>query len=128
MPECWRLKIGSGRQSYGRKTLRKNTQPFTHRWPFFYGWIIVTAGTLGLIMTSPGQTYAVSIFIEHFIHDLSLNRTTVSALYTGATLLGSLTLPFWGRLVDRKGARPVVALVSVLFGLACIYMGLCKTR
>jgi MFS transporter, OFA family, oxalate/formate antiporter len=106
------------------KTLDKSTQPFTHRWPFFYGWIIMTAGTLGLIMTSPGQTYAVSIFIEHFIHDLSLNRTTVSALYTGATLLGSFTLPFWGRLVDRKGARPVVALVSVLFGLSCIYMGL----
>jgi MFS transporter, OFA family, oxalate/formate antiporter len=105
------------------KTLHKNTQPFTHRWPFFYGWIIMTAGTLGLIMTSPGQTYTVSIFIEHFIRDLALNRTTVSALYTGATLLGSFTLPFWGRLVDRKGARPVVALVSVLFGLACIYMG-----
>jgi MFS family permease len=81
------------------------------------------AGTLGLIMTSPGQTYAVSIFIEHFIQDLSLSRTTVSALYTGATLLGSFTLPFWGRLVDRRGARRVVALVSVLFGLACIYMG-----
>jgi hypothetical protein len=24
-------------------------------------------GPLGLILTSPGQTYAVSIFIEHFI-------------------------------------------------------------
>lgn len=81
------------------------------------------AGTLGLIMTSPGQTYAVSIFIEHFIEDLSLNRTTVSALYTGGTLVGGLILPFWGRLVDRRGARRTVGLVSLLFGLACLYMG-----
>jgi MFS family permease len=26
--------------------------------------------------------------------------------------------------VDRKGVRPIVALVSLLFGLACIYMAL----
>lgn len=115
-----------------RKNVSENTtgtprQAYLHRWPVFYGWIILTAGTLGLVMTSPGQTYAVSIFIEHFIRDLSINRTTVSALYTGATLLGSFTLPFWGRLVDRKGSRWTVTLVSFLFGLACIYMGLVQS-
>jgi MFS transporter, OFA family, oxalate/formate antiporter len=103
--------------------MTKPKKAFTHRWPVFYGWIIMMAGTFGLVMTSPGQTYTVSIFIEHFIQDLNINRTTVSALYTGATLLGSLTLPFWGRLVDRKGSRWTVTLVSVLFGAACVYMG-----
>ncbi|MCL4301003.1 MAG: hypothetical protein KJ077_35040 [Anaerolineae bacterium] len=59
--------------------------------PIFYGWIILLAGSLGLILTSPGQTYAVSIFIEHFITDLGLSRFLVSALYTVGTLVGSLT-------------------------------------
>jgi hypothetical protein len=32
---------------------------FVHRWPVFYGWIVMAAGSLGLVMTSPGQTYAI---------------------------------------------------------------------
>jgi MFS transporter, OFA family, oxalate/formate antiporter len=120
----WKEKSGMVSKNVIEKTADLPTKSFITRWPVFYGWIIMMAGTLGLIMTSPGQTYAVSIFIEHFIQDLSINRTTVSALYTGATLLGGVSLPFWGRLVDRKGVRPIVALVSLLFGLACIYMAL----
>jgi MFS transporter, OFA family, oxalate/formate antiporter len=96
---------------------------FVHRWPVFYGWIVMIAGSLGLVMTSPGQTYTVSIFIEHFIQDLSINRTLVSALYTAGTLVGSFSLPLWGRLVDRRGSRWAVVVISILFGLACIYMG-----
>ena len=34
------------------------------RSPVFFGWFVMLAGSLGLIMTSPGQTYGVSIFIE----------------------------------------------------------------
>jgi MFS transporter, OFA family, oxalate/formate antiporter len=105
------------------KIMENNNGSFVHRWPVFYGWIIMVAGSLGLVMTSPAQTYTVSIFIEHFIEDLSINRTMVSALYTGGTLIGSLTLPLWGRLVDRKGSRWAVTIIAILFGLACIYMG-----
>ncbi|MCA9920292.1 MAG: MFS transporter [Anaerolineales bacterium] len=91
--------------------------------PFFYGWVIFVVGTIGLTMTSPGQTYAVSIFIEHFIHDLGLSRSLVSSLYTIGTLTGSFALPFVGRQIDKRGPRLMVLLISVSFGLACIYMG-----
>jgi MFS family permease len=94
--------------------------------PFFYGWVIMAAGTFGLIMTSPGQTYAVSIFIENIIEDLGISRSLVSTLYSIGTLIGSFSLPFWGRMVDQKGTRKMVVLISILFGLACIYMGLVK--
>jgi len=79
--------------------MHKPHQPTIHfqRWvngfPVFYGWVILAAGALGLILTSPGQTYAVSIFIDHFIRDLGVSRSLVSTLYTAATLLGSLSLP-----------------------------------
>ncbi|MDM8519516.1 MFS transporter [Anaerolineales bacterium HSG6] len=94
-----------------------------NRSPIFYGWPIMLVGTLGLIMTSPGQTYAVSIFIEHFITDLGLNRSTISILYAIGTLVGSFALPFVGRQLDQHGPRRMIVLVSLIFGLACIWLG-----
>lgn len=91
--------------------------------PIFYGWVVLAVGTLGIIMTSPGQTYAVSIFIEHFIADLGLSRSLVSTLYAGGTLVGSLVLPFIGREIDRRGARVMMVVIAGVFGVACIYMG-----
>lgn len=92
--------------------------------PVFYGWVILLAGTLGTILTSPGQTYALSIFTEHFIRDLGISRSLASILFMVGTLGGSLSLPWIGRQIDRYGTRPMVAIIALLFGLACIYMGL----
>jgi sugar phosphate permease len=91
--------------------------------PLFYGWLILLAGSLGMIMTSPGQTFAVSIFIEYFINDLGISRSLVSTLYTVGTLIGSFALPLVGRRIDRHGPRVMVGIIATLFGLACIYMG-----
>ncbi len=99
------------------------SDPLIQKSPIFYGWIIFVVGTIGLTMTSPGQTYAVSIFIEHFIHDLGLSRSLVSTLYTIGTLTGSFALPFVGRQIDKRGPRIMVLIISIAFGLACIYMG-----
>ena len=48
--------------------------------PIYYGWVILIGGTLGSVMTSPGQTYAVSVFIDYFIEDLGLSRSLISTL------------------------------------------------
>ena len=90
--------------------------------PIYYGWVILAVGTLGGIMTSPGQTYAFSAFLDHFIADLGLSRSLVSTLYTGGTLAASFVLPYVGRQFDQRGARVMMAIVTLLFGLACIYM------
>ncbi len=108
--------------SYSHAPAVRNSR-LVSRFPIYYGWLILMMGTLGMIMTAPGQTYAVSIFIEHFITDLGISRSMVSTLYTVGTLIGSFALPFVGRQIDRRGARFVMTLITVLFGLACIYMG-----
>ena len=94
-----------------------------NRTPFFYGWVILAVGTFGIIMTGPGQTFSASIFIEHIIEDLGISRSLVSTIYAIGTLIGGFTLPWWGRQIDRQGARKMVAVISLLFGLSCIFMG-----
>ena len=73
-------------------------------------------------MSSPGQTYTTSIFIERFIADLGLSRTLVSTLYTIGALCGGLAMGLVGRWVDRYGVRIMAAITGLLFGLACLYM------
>lgn len=94
--------------------------------PFYYGWVILAVGAIGGVMTSPGQTYAFSAFLDHFIVDLDLSRGLVSTLYTAGTLTASFVLPFVGRRFDRHGARLTITVVSLLLGLACIYMSLVR--
>jgi len=109
--------------AHSTETPDETVRSLVHRVPFFYGWVVLGVGLLGMVMTSPGQTYAVSIFIEHIIDDLSISRSWVSSLYTMGTLIGSLALPLVGRLIDRRGPRFVITAVAIVFGLACVYMG-----
>jgi sugar phosphate permease len=91
--------------------------------PIYYGWVILVVGAIGGILTSPGQTYAISVFIDYFIQDLGVSRSLVSTLYTVGTFLGSFALPFVGRQIDKRGVRVIIGTVGILLGLTCIYMG-----
>jgi len=95
------------------------------RFPVYYGWVILGAGTLGVIMTGPGQTFIVQAFIEEFIQDLGLSRTLVSTLYMIGTLANAALLQLIGvgRMIDRRGPRVMAMVISILFGLTCIFMG-----
>lgn len=92
------------------------------RCPVYYGWIVLGISTLGMAATLPGQTAGVSLFIDAFIEDLDLSRSVVSWFYTVATVLGSLSLPLVGRLVDRYGPRRMAVLVIALFAASCAGM------
>ena len=92
--------------------------------PIYYGWVILLAASIGMLMTTPGQTVSVGVFLDSIIADLGLKRTTVSLMYTFATLTGSLALPFVGRFIDRRGPRLSVIIIASLFTLACVFMGL----
>jgi sugar phosphate permease len=87
--------------------------------------MILGAGTFGIIMTSPGQTYIVQAFIEEFIGDLGVSRTLVSTLYMIGTLANAalLQLVGVGRMIDKRGPRLMVLVVSILLGITCVLMG-----
>lgn len=92
--------------------------------PFFYGWVVVAVGTMGLLMMGPSQTFTVSIFVDHFVEDLQIPRSTISLLYGSATLLASFLLPMTGRLLDRLGPRRVMLLATVGLGVAAASLSL----
>ncbi|MEM7033822.1 MAG: MFS transporter [Chloroflexota bacterium] len=99
------------------------TKTLVTQFPIYYGWVIAVIGSLGLIMTSPAQTYAISIFIEAFITDLNISRSSISTLYGTASLVAGFTLPYIGRQVDKLGSWVVMIIVVTLAGLMCIFMG-----
>jgi len=85
--------------------------------PFFYGWVIFGAATLGVIMSVPGQTMGVSVFTDSLIEATGLSRLSISNAYLLGTLASGLLLPLGGSLVDRFGVR--LGVVAACAGLAC---------
>lgn len=128
--EAAELLFGDVENYYGLRMQKEPIESATHlhsriveRSPVYYGWLVLGAATLGLMMTGPGQTFGVSVFLDDIIADLELSRSSVSLLYTIGTLVGSLSLPFVGRFIDRRGPRVAVVVIAALFGLACVFMG-----
>ncbi len=82
----------------------------------FYGWRIVGLSAVALAATAPGQTAAVSAFIDPMINDLGISRSQVSMTYLFGTLLGAAAMPTVGRALDRFGVRLTMAVIGALFG------------
>lgn len=96
------------------------TRTLVNRSPIFYGWVVWAVATLGIIATSPGQTFTMSLFIDDFIRDFNVGRTTISTLYGIGTLGGSLSLRWIGKSIDLHGNRLMSAIISGLFALALL--------
>jgi OFA family oxalate/formate antiporter-like MFS transporter len=71
------------------------------RIPVFYGWIILAVGTIGIIMSLPGQTIGVSIFTESLLRDLEINRNSLSLAYLIGTVGSGLLITRAGKMYDR---------------------------
>jgi sugar phosphate permease len=84
--------------------------------PFFYGWISMIAGTIGVLCSIPGQTMGVSVFTNYLIDSLQLSRDALSSTYLIGTVSSSLFLTYAGKTYDKFGAR-FTAMIAA-FGLA----------
>lgn len=92
------------------------------RAPFFYGWVIVAVGTMAVVFSIPGQTMGFSVFTDVLIVELGLSRVELSSAYFIGTVMSGLTLPYFGRMFDRLGARRMVVGASVATGLVLFYL------
>jgi len=90
--------------------------------PFFYGWVILAAGTIGILMSIPGQTMGVSVFTESLLSDLQINRNSLSLAYLVGTLGSGLIITRAGKLYDKHGARVMAFIAGVMLGLMLVYL------
>ncbi len=111
----------------------KRRQPISKLWdpnfpfrpdkfPFFYGWVIVLAGTMAVVFSIPGQTMGFSVFTDTLIEELGLNRVQLSTAYCVGTVVSGLSLPYFGRLYDRIGARRMIVYSAIATGLVLLYL------
>jgi MFS family permease len=86
--------------------------------PRYYGWAIVGLGFLGSALSSPGQSFVISLYLDPLMRDLHLSRVAASSLYGTATLAAAACLPFLGGWVDRLPAGRFLGGVLTLLALA----------
>ncbi|TFH24507.1 MAG: MFS transporter, partial [Bacteroidia bacterium] len=102
---------------------RRCNKPFPpSKIPFFYGWVILAAGTIGILMSIPGQTMGVSVFTENLLSDLQINRNNLSLAYLVGTLSSGLMITRAGKLYDKHGARVMSFISGVMLGLMLVYL------
>jgi MFS family permease len=71
------------------------------------------------IGTSPGQTFAVSVFNEPMRESLGLSHSMLSGAYLVASLLAAVPLMTIGRRMDRHGLKIVSIAMATSVGVAC---------
>jgi len=88
---------------------------------FFYGWGIVAMAGLSLFFSAPGQTYSISTFIDSYITEFGFSRTTISSIYSMATIASGLLIVFMGKLVDKFGQRKMTIVAGTALALTCFF-------
>ncbi len=90
------------------------------RCPVYYGWVVVVAATLGLILPFFGHNTTIGLFVDDFILDFGLDRTTLSVLFGLGGFVAALSLPWVGKLTDRHGSRLIGAIAGAVFAVSLI--------
>lgn len=96
-----------------------------HKRGIYYGYVVLLAGTVGVVASVPGQTMGVSVYTEHLIKALGIDRLSLSLMYMFGTLSSSFVLPFAGRLLDKLGSRFLAVIAST--GLAVSLVALANS-
>ena len=86
--------------------------------PAFYGWYIVGIAFLSLFIGAGNGGFTFSIFLPAMNADLGWSRSTIVAASSLAAITMAAAGPFFGRIIDRRGARLVLTLSLLAVGLA----------
>lgn len=94
-------------------------------WPFrgtYYGWAIVGASFLATLGEVPVFGPVLGVFITPIEEELGWSRATIAFGFTAGTMTGSVASIVVGRLLDRYGARVVMAFAGLLISAALLGM------
>ncbi len=107
--------------------LRRIRSRLPARFPAYYGWVMLPVAMLGLVATSPGQTFLVSVFNPFLRESLGLSHSQLTGTYMLGTLFAALPQPYFGALMDRFGIRRMLFFAVLLLGGACFFIAGVRT-
>ena len=90
---------------------------------FFYGWYIVGTGFLTNIASAFALASTLSIFLKPLTAELGISRGVFSLLRSGEGIIGALSAPFVGNLVDRYGGRWLIAIGTAIVAAGYFVLG-----
>jgi MFS family permease len=85
--------------------------------------VVVAVGFACSGLSSPGQSFAISFYVDELMAASGLSRVQLSSVYAAATLAAAMLLPFVGAWADRLPARIFLASVLAALGLAIAALG-----
>lgn len=91
-----------------------------NKFPFFYGYIVLFIGSIGVLASIPGQTVGVSVFTDPVKDALGLSRNQFSNAYMIGTLLSAFFVAKAGILFDAYGARYVAFFAAFFLGISLL--------
>jgi MFS family permease len=87
----------------------------------FYGWWVVAAASLGLFFGGgPIMVLSFGVFLKALTQDFHASRAAISFAFSLHNILGALSTPLIGRLIDSAGARKVILVGTTIFGIALL--------
>ena len=93
----------------------------------YYGWVLIATLGLTTIISYGATYYLFSVLVVPVSRELGASRTSLSGAYAlGTILAGVIGVPV-GRLVDRRGARLLMALGSALIGAMLLALARVQT-
>lgn len=87
------------------------------------GWRVVLAAAIGISTGMLLYNFISSVFIQHYEAEFAWSRGQI-ALGGVGLLLGALSAPLAGKMVDRIGVRRVIFLASIGYALICVAMAM----
>lgn len=90
------------------------------KFPFFYGYVVLVFGSIGILFSIPGQTVGVSVFTDPVKDALGLTRNQFSNAYMIGTLISAFFVTKAGKLFDKFGARYVAFFAAFFLGFSLL--------
>ena len=91
-----------------------------HRTPFFYGWVVLGSASSTQIVRNAAASLTIAVFMFPLADDLGWSRTLIAGAASFGGLAASGASPVVGWLIDRYGARIVLASSVFILGLSTI--------
>lgn len=103
------------------------TKRFSRRTPFYYGWVVLfSAGSSQFVRNAAGSL-TLAVFIYPISEDLGWSRTLIAGAASVGGLAASGASPIVGVLIDRYGARLVLAISVLSLGISTMSLAWATT-